>query len=573
VPTGLLAKYRWLSDALVVAALVVFSVGVTIWWMHPQVNSFTIQPFGDQAWIQASAQVGIQTGPFATNLHTGWFSGFDPWAYPTGGAIGFFGMAWVLGHVTASSSNVLVGIMSITAAVISVCTYYAIRLAAGRPVRRWVAFVGGAAIGVSPYVESKMGHYLVAAFYLLPLLIAVTGFLRTPRTRRAIVIALALVAAAALLSTLWWSLVSLYLLAVGLLVALLMRQWPWVRRIGLVLLATGLGSLLPLGLSATHKVADGTWNRQLWDSTVFSGSLSDFLLASPLVRALWPHLDTMLPATSKELSTVGLLPGLAAIAAVVIALTAYLSYGPDDRRRIGWLFVLLQITLLTFLTLGLGTVQEALLQLVGVDSPLRGWSRLSILVALIGVVLVAPWISDRFNSTRSPVRLVAIVVSVVVSLGLIVADVNALVMMPPRGLPTIEEKAAVDYLAATAGDCPVAQLPVGTFPDFPMADGTPTALTYYYRGFIPYLLRPSGTWSFGAAYGTASDKLMRALPPTLTATDLQALRKAGYCAVLYDNHYAEWMRAKNLKWPGEATKGLTPDWSDQRFDVYLLNRT
>ena len=58
--------------------------------MHPQVNSFTIQPFGDQAWIQASAQVGMQTGPFATNLNTGWFSGFDPWAYPTGGAIGFY---------------------------------------------------------------------------------------------------------------------------------------------------------------------------------------------------------------------------------------------------------------------------------------------------------------------------------------------------------------------------------------------------------------------------------------------------------------------------------------------------
>ena len=47
----------------------------------------------------------------------------------------------------------------------------------------------------------------------------------------------------------------------------------------------------------------------------------------------------------------------------------------------------------------------------------------------------------------------------------------------------------------TAADCPVAQLPVGTFPDFPMADGTPTALTYYYRGFVPYMLEPDQTAS------------------------------------------------------------------------------
>ena len=56
-------------------------VGVfTLWWVHHDVNSFTVQTHGDQAWVQASAQVAMQSGPFATNENAGWFSGFNPWA-------------------------------------------------------------------------------------------------------------------------------------------------------------------------------------------------------------------------------------------------------------------------------------------------------------------------------------------------------------------------------------------------------------------------------------------------------------------------------------------------------------
>ena len=93
-------------------------------------------------------------------------------------------------------------------------------------------------------------------------------------------------------------------------------------------------------------------------------------------------------------------------------------------------------------------------------------------------------------------------------------------------------------------------------------------ITYFYRGFVPYLLRPDGYWSFGAMQGSESDRLLRSLPPTMDAPVLMKLGQAGYCAVLYDNHYAEWVRAKHLRWPAEEVRGVTPEWSDARFAIY-----
>jgi hypothetical protein len=335
------------------------------------------------------------------------------------------------------------------------------------------------------------------------------------------------------------------------------------------LLAVVVGGALPIALSLTHEVGADTWNRQPWDSTIYSGSLTDFVLGSPFVTSLVPRLETLLPATSRELSVVGGIPALAAIAAIVIALTAYLRFTAEDRRRIGWLLVLLQIALLTFVTLGLGTTQEALLSLVGIESPLRGWSRLTILIAIIGIVLVSPWLSDRAEEARGRWRIAPILVGALI-VAIAVLDARSTLMAPPRAVPTLEEKPALAYLDANVGDCPVAQLPVGTFPDYPMADGSDVALSYYYRGFVPYILEPDRTWSYGAALGTESDSLMRSLPPTVTAAELQRLRSAGYCAVLYDNEYAQWLRDRGLNWSGQSMQEVAPSWSGQRFDVYAL---
>lgn len=570
------ARWSVLPDLLIAGGLAAVVGLATVLWVHPSVNSFTIQTHGDQAWVQATVQAAMQTGPFAVNAHLGWFSGFDPWAYPPVGGFGFLAGSWLLGLVGVGSSNALALLLGLAAAAMAVATYAAARLAAPGHVHRAIATVGAFAFGLSPYVLSKMGHFNVALVFLLPATLAAIGYLRPEhrRSRRQIVVAIALLAAVTLLSSLWWQLIVLYLMAGGVFVTLTLRAWAWLRTLTVVALGIVVGAALPVVLSITRQVPGDGWNRQAWDSTQYSGSLTDLIVGSPWLMHMFPTLEELLPGASRELSSIGLVPMLLGLAAVVVALTAYLGAGEEKRLQAGWLFILLQLTLLTFLTLGLGTFSEALLWFVGVESPLRVWSRLVVLVSLVGFLLIAPWMSSRLQRLE-PKRLAATVAMVGAVVAVVVgADARSIVMSPPRAVTTLEEQPAITYIRQSIGNCPVAQLPLGTYPDFPLSDGTPVAITYYYRGFVPYLLDPDGYWSYGAMQGSESDNLLRQLGPTLDAPTLMALERAGYCAVLYDEHYAQWLRSKQIGWPAESVHGLQPAWTDgSRFVVYATQST
>jgi len=561
---------RWRSDLIVVVPLLVVVGTFTAWWTHLDVNSFTLQTHGDQVWIQASAQVAMQSGPFTTNTHAGWFSGFNPWAYPGLGSLGFYVLAWMGGLFTSSSSEVLVGIMAITAMVVAIASYLAIRLVPVGRVEPWIAGLGALTLGLSPYVLSKMGHYSVGAWYVLAAGIATAAALTRWRSLRIRIAALALFGLAVFASSMWWIVVVLYALALVLVVSVLLRRWEWVRGAGAMVLAALVGAAVPVWLTIVNTVPGGTTNRAPWESTYFGGSLTDILLASPWLTDALPRLSDVTPGASKELSAVGLIPAIFAATAVVIALTAFLGLNRRWKGSSGWVLLVLQVTLLSFLTLGLGTLQEAVLILVGVESPLRGWSRLIVVIALLGMVLAAPAVSAWWRSIGSAVARWSVVgVTSVVVFGASILDARSIELMTPRTLPSIEEASAVAYLSETIGDCPVAQLPVGTFPDFPMGDGSPESITHFYRGFVPYLLNPDGRWSFGAAKGTASDELLRAMPEDIGPRSMAVLSDAGYCAVLFDTEFAQYLESRSVSWPGTRMAGDNPALDGGRFRVYL----
>jgi hypothetical protein len=154
--------------------------------------------------------------------------------------------------------------------------------------------------------------------------------------------------------------------------------------------------------------------------------------------------------------------------------------------------------------------------------------------------------------------------------GVVVADTAGIDLMTPRTIPDQPETEAVAYLDSTFGDCPVAQLPVGTFPDFPMFDGSEESITYFYRGFVPYLLNPDGRWSFGAPAGTETDLLMRSLPVDVGGDSLQVLAESGYCAVLFDTEYSDWLQRRGGDWSAMRMPDAIPAWRNVRFDVFDL---
>lgn len=564
-------------DAAISLLISAISGALALWWVHPYLNSFMIQSYGDQAWVQASIESAMQVGPFATNPHLGWPTGFDPWAFPPVGGVGFLTGAWLLGIVGVGSSLALALLLSISSAAMTCATYIAVRVSAAGHVDRLIAALGALAFGLSPYVLSKFGHFNVAVAFLLPATMAALGFLssRKDRSIRLTLTIICLLSIISLASSLWWQLVVLYLLLFAALAAMLLRSRGWLKIISLTFGAVLIGSLIPISLSLLRRAPGNLWNREAWDSTVYSGSLTDFILTSPWLLDLFPVLNDLAPAASREQSLVGLIPMLFGLAALTLSLTAFIGIRGETLKRSGWLLVALQISLLTFLTLGLGTFTEAIAYLFGIESPLRVWSRLIILISLIGLLLFSPWISRVFTSIQSlPARIAIGIASTFVVSTVIVTEMVHLQMETPRPIPTMEEISAIQFLQEDFADCPVVQLPVGTFPDFPMADGTEVALSHYYRGFVPYLLNPRGYWSFGAVQGTETDNFLRSLPSTLTQAELLTLADAGYCAILFDQHYADWLNSRNLDWPGKKITGVTPLWGDKdRFVVFTTRPT
>jgi len=557
-----------LGSALVVGAY-------TVWWVNLEVNSFTIQTNGDQALIQASTQVAMQSGPWATNGNVGWFSGFNPWSFPATSSLAFYGGAWFLGLFLSSSSNVLALLMGMTSAAVAVATYAAIRAAAPGSTSRLVAGLGGFTMGLSPYVLSKMGHFNVASWYLIPIVIAAIAVLARSRVdgigRTRAIVVLVVLAAVALLSPLWWSLVAIYVMVLGSVLAALLRQWQWLRVTSMTTAALLIGTALPAFLAIVNRVPGGSWNRQPWDSVFFGGSIFDVVFASPWVERIWPGSIDVTPALSRELSSVGLVAGLALAFALVASLTAFVGFG-DRWRRNRWLFVATQVSLLAFLSMGLGPFQEAILTIVGVESPLRVWSRLIVILALLGMILAAPTLSRwvRRGVKRGLPGRIGVSIGGLLVVGAVLVDTAGIDLMTPRTVPDQPETEAVAYLESDFGDCPVAQLPVGTFPDFPMFDGSEEAIEYFYRGFVPYLLNPDGRWSFGAPAGTQSDLLMRSLPMDVGGDSLDLLAESGYCAVLFDNEYSQWLQRRGGEWSAMRIPDSVPVWENVRFAVFDL---
>lgn len=553
------------------AACGVFVALLTWWWEAPYLASPALQTSGDPAWISAMVQSAMQSGPFGTTMHAGWPEGFNPWQYPTGGSVAFLTGAWLFGLVGTGVGTALTLLMAATAAANTVASFFAIRWAAAGRTHAAVCAVFSIAVGASPFVLSKVGHYNVAAFYLLPATIAVTAYLIRSNTARARWIALAALAVITLLSPLWWIFIVAFFIVLGLLVAALLRSREWLVRTALVGAFVAIGAAIPVALALINHIPGSSTGREVWDSIIYGGSLTDFLVSSTFLRTHIPRIAELVPAASHELSVVGTIPALTGIAAVLIAMTAYLGYRRERLGHVGWLLVLLQLSLLAFLTKGLGTLQEALLFAVGVESPLRGWSRLIILIALIGMILVAPSVSSALGHWKGTVGRVIVVAFVIAGIGLVVLDAKTLPR--PTGTPSgsVAEAAAVDYLKQTRPDCPVVQLPVQTFPDFPLSSTRADFIDYYYRGFVPYLLNPDGTWSFGSMQATAGDTALRALPTTLDAAQLTALHDMGFCAVLFDRDYAAWTKGSGKPWPAQETAGISPEWSDARFDVFALD--
>jgi hypothetical protein len=547
---------------------------VLVWlqpWKYPMHGIFT--GGGDTLWVQATAEAHSRSGPIGRDLHSAWPEGYAPWSFPQLGML-FAVLCWMLGTVLGLPSALIVWLVLIAvAAVCSVCTLYFFRSLVG-DFASTACISMSCALGASPFVLGKVPHLSVASFFLLPLAIG-AAITSCRGDRRGLLVAVPVCAAGAIMSPLWWVVVATMVLGVSLVPVIFRRSWLQIRGrsavIGGLLVGLGFQSVL----YHVYRVPGALDTRGPWDSNIHGGHLSDLLVSSPLLNEAFPRLQTLGPGSSVEPSSVGLFAGAGALAAVLLVIVGL------PRRKIGGhntsvLADTTVVALLLFLLGGLGNLQAAVAVFFGATSPARVWSRLTILLALLGLgwllVLFSAW-AQRFCSGTTARR------GIPTRVGALVAIVAALswvgdAWQTPKILPAARESwpeyAAVRYLETTVNPCPVAQLPQDGFPQPRFGGPLPSDVeAFYYRGFIPYLLSPAFSWSFGS-WVPGQPKDLNKVPVRVEPRNLSELGKAGYCAVLFDKQLAG--AAKSLAVPLEGVEitGTEPDFASQRFDVYLL---
>jgi hypothetical protein len=533
------------------------------------------QDGGDFLWIQAMTEAAGQTGPAGSTLHLGWPVGYSQWSHPQLGLAYLTLAAILVAWVGLSSAGAVWFLLAVSAGLSSVCVVFLFRSLVGN--RVWgLSLVLAWVLCTSPYVWMKATHTNVALFFLIPLMFAV--ILRLDFTKRrtywALLFCLLLASTA---SPLWWVIVGLLVAILLLLVQLVRRSWSSAICLVAVTSSIVVGAFGQFLLVRHFAIPGAAESRGPWDSNVVGGFLADLILASPFVNAHVPWGANLRIGGSVELGFVGIVGGTAAILAVIVAISGVFVSRSNEKQLL--LSQMTLIVLLFFITGGLGNLQAALAVVLGSASPARAWSRLIIVLAILGctwaVVIIDAWREKRKAQGVDRPRWMLVWLTGFATFcacaGLLDTAWSTRVIPTPNN--ELPEYGAVSYLAETRAPCPVAQLPQDGFTRYRLESdvGTPVDVNKYpWRGFIPYLLEPEFSWSFTSWIPNAKIAMNR-VGSTLDDQSLKLLKDEGFCAVLYDKALADAARKQGVFMEGRRLgNGIEPDFDSERYSVYNL---
>ena len=294
--------------------------------------------------------------------------------------------------------------------------------------------------------------------------------------------------------------------------------------------------LLVLSLGYGERSAPYFQGRTVAESELYAGRLLPLVLPwsgtglPGLVRITNLYLAGSATSTTTEPPGVPLVAA-PAVTGLILALLLYALGGPALRATaVGRLAADVRVRVLAVATLvavsfyavtGLGMAVALI-----AGPTIRAWARLSILIVLFALGLVA-LVLDRLPDRFQARRLVPIAVVVVALLDQVVGVHRAVPLAPTDGAEIAAFVAAADQRLPDG--CGVVQLPLKSFPD----SGRIGAMNDYDEA-LPFLYTPAGhlRWSDGSVAGTRGwDVWSGVSDPAAFAA---AVRSSGACAIVVD---------------------------------------
>lgn len=521
---------------------------------------------GDFLFFETQISSAGQVGPLATNLHLNWPLGTNSWSVPQSGLLILI-LSWLInGVLGASVLTTYYLVYCLSAGLAGLSILYFLRSIHKNGIALSILSTSLAVlIAGSLFPILKLVHPNVDLYFLVPLTFGAVIRMATSKSMWNV----ALLFFAALLSPLWWSVVAIFLLIFSLPATLFSHKSKSIRIILLPALVVSLGTAPQLALSYLHGTPGSASTRGAWDSNIYGGHLTDLIASAWGVLKPLHLWEKFSPGTSIEGNVVGTLGGILGLLSMFMLISAFPI--KSDSKEIKFLATFTTVTVALFLLGGLGNLQAALFVLFGQESPARVWSRLIIILVVLG----AAWLQLIFlqtqltfhNQGRGKYFQILSALLVVCIIGLTLLDYRKVEgIQEPVPLSNLPESSAISYISEHLKPCPIAQLPLDSTPSPLIVDWKQTE-KFYYRSYIPYLLLPDFYWTYGDI--TGNSHLQLADLGTEISSD--QVRELGYCAVLFDKEAASLSKEQSIDTSGIVISSTeSPSFSSPRYDVYLL---
>ena len=316
----------------------------------------------------------------------------------------------------------------------------------------------------------------------------------------------------------------------------------------------------------THSNINGQNGRGAYHSDLFAGKLTDILLSSPFINHIIPNLE-ILKTGGTEARFIGL--PLSVFFFLVFLLLILYPVLKFELFSIKLLFSFLLISLMTFITGGFGNLQASFFVIFGQISPMRSWSRLSILIGILSFVLIFLFLQQKLKTAYLYSVMVFVLFFSVLDLTYLEKDSRF-----EQNIKQLEETSYLNFVDANLKPCNVLQLPIDTY--FIPQGALDQAWRYYWNGMIPYLALPDFKWTSAIYVDSPGWQELKKIPTDIDKSFFATINE-NYCAVVFDKNFSQYQIDRQATlgpepgvWPGlRIETGLNPDFEDTRFSVYL----
>jgi hypothetical protein len=527
----------------------------------------------DGIFTQVQIQSFIDGAIFGSTQNLGFPLGYSHWIIPQFGIVDSV-IIWVLGNLTPITNYGLLSIIGILTLLLNLVSMYYLGLKINQ--NRTTAFVFGLIGLTTPFALNSLIHIHVMKIFIIPaiLILLIQLIKKENFSKRQILMYMIFIFSASL----FWINVLLAILLVLIIVELISRViFRSNSKILIIYLKiffyAFVGFVYQAFLYLYNYSLMGVNDRFPWQSDVFSGKFSDVLIGSPFLNNLLPRLSNLVPGTSTEALSImlGLPLIFGFIFAIYFVLTSPLVKDESEDALVSPIRQLTIASILFFVLGGLSNLQASFFVLLGTASPMRTWSRLSILIAILGLVLFYLLIENKLK------KFFALFFAAFIFL-LSVIDVLSMEKLVDNknNWAAQEHYKSVTFIGENLNPCPVLQLPADTY--LIPQGALDKAIRYYWTNLIPYVILPKFNWTsatYTDSYGWTN--VIEKLPIEIQPQDLTSLSK-DYCAIYFDKDFSQYQidRQAGLKgtiglWPGlRISPDLIPDYEDTRFSIYLI---